>query len=111
MCFTYIKLLFIFSWSFYDVLLTLTGWGESNRLRAKVRKRRKLRKGAKKKGLCKENSNKKKALSLESEAKKNNNNESQLKGSQSTQGTLATQLNEKVKNMYDRKKSLLEFVF
>ena len=97
--FHYIKILFLFSWSFYDLLLTLTGRGESNRLRAKVRKRRKLRKGAKKKGLCKENSNKKKALSLVSEAEKNINNESQLKGSQSTQGALASQLNEKVKKV------------
>ena len=101
-----IQIIFLVSWNFYDLFLTSTGWGESNRLRGRVRKRRKLRKGAKKKGLCKEKSNQKKTLPLESEAKKNIDNESQLKGTKDTQQALASQLNEKVKNMYHRKKSL-----
>ena len=58
-----------------------------------------------KRGLCKENSNKKNTLSLESEAKKNIDSESQSKGSQGTQEVLASQLNEKVRNMYQRKKN------
>ena len=79
-----------------NLLLTSIGGGGSKRLSGRVRKRRKLRKGAKKKGLCKENSDKKKTLPLESEAKKNNDNGSQLKGSQAAQQGLASQLNEKV---------------
>ena len=80
-----------------NLLLTSIGGGGSKRLRGSVRKRRKLRKGAKKKGLCKEKSNQKKTLPLESEAKKNTDNESQLKGTKATQQALASQLNEKVK--------------